>query len=531
MKIEAYTLPPGKQKNLLRFINRVEQGLTPIHIAKIMMFGSGLRGKPNPRDIDLVLIRKKDAGLDDKVEEFRHLINEETKTEEGRNSLAQLVTNADLARNFAKKTFPGLPAQEWFKYVRTTGDLAAYLPFHFDPAEVTNKVLKEGVRFVKIMKIVPMEEEHQLPKIMAARKFRQIWSESDRDVERALHRAHMPAERRNTIVAEMRNFLIQTERNSAQYEVVSKTIRKVVRYIQTNRAIPDDLTVKKYVETEASKRDVKAQFLRWILAWFLSSIRPMPSEPPLGESVTGANIDGKLKQIISSSSTIDRLSDQCEKMRDEIKLLHSKTRVVDFLLAELIGKQTGYGNIPIKQRIELAAYHTFLNVARYEADDETKRLVLKEVGLDETSRRIVLVERAYSRPWYALARSGKELRDLKRDAARFRYEKQLVAYLNPKLREAIPREIICFMDVSTNRSKGAIIPETLRIRLSVEGDRCNLLRSFAEKYGVKVERNAYECNASVQIDVRGLKGDKGAIKRLVAQKLGLVTSQAVPSGA
>lgn len=502
-------------KNLMRIIQRVEKRLAPIHIVEIWGFGSYFRGKPEPGDIDLVIVYRKDPKLDGRAEQFRLFIAAMDRTSKGRESLSRLTADPNSARKFAQKHYPGLPVEVWLRHVKVTDSfLATYLHYRFHPTDTAKKVLKEGVRFVQISDMVPTKERDDLFKRMPVGKYTLVWSESRRDV--ASNLKHADAKRFDITIEELHNFKIQTERYRSQYQVILNTVRWIIGRMHSSQTIADDFTVRSYLERASRRIKINTDFRDWIVAQFVT-VGSYPTEPDLKLNVTGTDIDRAIDDIVTSSEA-GTVFLMCESMRGEIDLLKSKCAVASYLLSEIIAKDNDSLSVPISRKIEHAVYRTFLDVPKYKADDDMKRRVMKEIGLERISRRLVLFD--WVRPDYHLAVSEKDLRELRSKAREIGLEKEYTTYLRSVVRKTIPKGIEISISVLPNKpTDRSLLPSIITIGLSTEENDLDTIRRVAKKYGVVIFKRAYGYYASLPIDVSDLRGNKVAIRRFVASKL------------
>ncbi len=162
-------------------VSRIADGYCPVHVSEIWIFGSTLRLKEDPEDIDLVIFYKKDDELDKKVEVFRNLIWNLRETPEGKKTVQDLVEDPELARKVGSQLFH-LPIEKWTPYLRQTGT-SARLGYLFYTQEVTKRTLKEGIHGVQISHLSSLDQKDMWLKSMTARTFRLAWSEQKPDLE------------------------------------------------------------------------------------------------------------------------------------------------------------------------------------------------------------------------------------------------------------------------------------------------------------------------------------------------------------
>src|SRR6266516_1980192 len=155
-----------------------------------------------------------------------------------------------------------------------------------------------------------------------------------------------------------------------------------------------------------------------------------------------------------------------EQLRDQISRFRAKGRVANILFREIFKPMQGYTVSPISERIETAADRALSWVPMYEATDEVKREVLKEVGLEHVSRRIFLLESPYYRAEYQLARSDDDLRRLIKRQAEGKFAKTHIAYIRPMVRKVFPIPADISISVRASEQSGdRLIPSIVEISI------------------------------------------------------------------
>src|SRR5207249_8867699 len=128
-------------RKLQLVISKIANGLCPVHVAEIWIFGSTLRLKEEPEDIDLALFYNKDDELDKKVEFFRKSIEKLRETPEGRKTIQELAEKPELAQKAGREVFR-LTIEKWTPFLRQTGTWA-WIGYAFHTNEVAKRILKE----------------------------------------------------------------------------------------------------------------------------------------------------------------------------------------------------------------------------------------------------------------------------------------------------------------------------------------------------------------------------------------------------
>lgn len=251
------------RRNLKRVVRRIEEGVAPIRIVEVWAFGSFLRMKADPRDIDLVIFYKKDPILDEQVELFRQFILNLNQTEKGCELLEEFVSNQDLASEFAKKSFPGLPVDVWLRHIKASGSMRTYLSYYFHPTDTTRKVLKKGIRRIQIAEIADIDKKDEVFSRMSAQSFKLVWSKDERDVDKNLQQ--LIDEQVAVTIAEMKNFAVQVERYKSYYYVLTNVLKLVIEAIRSRKSLPDNEELAERVRIVGSERGILEPYLKWIL--------------------------------------------------------------------------------------------------------------------------------------------------------------------------------------------------------------------------------------------------------------------------
>ena len=505
------------RRNLKRLIERIEKGIVPLRIVEVLAFGSFLRIKATPGDIDLIIFYKEDLAFDKQIKEFQQFINEKSRDERGCELLENLSTNQSLATEFAKENFPRLPANVWLRHIKVTGPMKIYTPYGFNKIEITRKVLKENMRYIQIAKIENIDDKDDVLSNMSSQTFKLIWSNSMRDLDENLK--DLQDVQLNATISEMKNFLIQVERYKSYYYVLLNVLKKVIDTIKIEKVIPDTEKLIKYAKEYGMNRGILEPYLDWVM----NQIKPTRyvDEPNLKEHVTDLDIDKNIEDFKNSVSNFYELGDLCESMRKEINIFRDKCTVAKNLLEQLLYPPNKNGFPPIERKIDISAFWSFLSVPMYQAKDEIKREVLSDLSLNDINRRIILVERLGSRSDYRLADTDEEIKKFTELSKIGKTEKEHAKYIRPILRKAFPNNIKTFVFFTTHiRENGVAIPEKVQLSATYQGKEIEEFLNIINKMGFKVGyRYSNFCNAYLDINISHLNGDKKEIKKLVKNKL------------
>ena len=504
-------------RNVKRLIDRIEEGIVPVKIVEVYAFGSFLRFKAEPGDIDLVLFYREEPVFDEKVELFRQFIIKQSETKEGRELLKKLTDDEVLAKELENAVFPGLPVSIWLRHIKATGPMKTYIQYNFNRSDITKKILKEKLRYIQIAYVENINEKEKVLSWFSAQMFKLIWSDNKRDLDDNLK--DLQDVQLEATLSEMKNFSIQIERYKSYYYVLLHVIKQVINEIQFNKIIPEKETLVKLVK----EYGVKIGILEGYMNWIINQIKWMQhiNEPSLQEPVTNLDIDKAIENAKNSVNHDYELGDLCETMRNDINVYRSKCTVARHLLHQLIDSSNGYWVPPIEERIDISALRALLHVPFYEASDEIKREVLTDLNLNDTNRRIILIERLGSKPDYKLADDDEELKKLTKLSRISKTEKEHAKYIRPILRKVFPKNIGRYvaLDIHINEHDGLVLNK-LNIDIKYEGEKIENFINIIKDSGFDVS-DKYEnfCIADLSIDISHLNGDKKEIKKLVKDSL------------
>jgi hypothetical protein len=345
---------------------------------------------------------------------------------------------------------------------------------------------------------------------MTTSKFRFLWSREKQDVGANLSEAFIPEEQVQTLLSELRSFLIQAEQQRSRYDVLLNGAIWLIEEMNRRHSLPPESDLNSHMLDFASKRGVAPKFRSWV-------VKGGFEEPRASEHITTLDIESKIVEVKSSGTA--GISETCERLREEIKSLRGKARVVDVLISQIMDVSEQHKDL--NDRTEIAALRALIWVPIYEATDETKREVLRDAGLGEIDRRIVLIAYPRSKPDYFMAYSEEELTELLYRKESGRVAKEHVSYLRNILRNAFPRSTDTGVSVITQKDReGQCIPITVLLYADSAGSAEIFLRK-ANQLGFRVSEgySSGSYRADLSVDVSQLKGDRAKIRDFIRQRL------------
>jgi hypothetical protein len=506
------------RRKLRLVVSRITDGNCPVHVSEIWIFGSTLRLKEEPEDIDLAVFYRKDDELDKKVEVFRNFIWNLRETPEGKKMAQDLVEDPEFARKAGRQLFH-LPIEKWTPYLRQTGT-SAWMGYVFHAQEVAKRLLREGMHGVQISHLSSLDERDMWLNSMTARTFRLAWSEEKRDLEANLQEIMSPKGRKGSTLSELPNFLVQAERYGSYYDVLRDMTGWAASWLSDKGDLPDTSSVIQKIEDLLADRGVMKEYWGWMEGE--AQAGSYVSEPSIHARITNRDLDAKFSEISGKDpKTVGSIT---EGLRDQIHRSQAKGRVVHLLLREIFSPVKGYYVSPMSERIATAAERAVSWIPMYSASDELKREVLREVGLERISRQIVLLESPHYRAEYRLARSEDELKELVSQQAEGRLAKIHVAYIRPMVRKVFPTPATISLSLrAAGVSEEPLVPSEVEVSVSIEKSLAEVVET-ANRLGFEQWENSHSNEtfyASLTLDIARFKGDTAKIKSFVRERLGL----------
>lgn len=501
-------------KNLKRLVARIEEGITPLKIVEVWIFGSFLRMKPDPGDLDLILFYNKDPSFDNEVEKFRQLIIELGKNNDDIKLLETLYKDNKLACEKLGHIFPDLPVHIWIKHIKTTGPMKTYIPYNFNASDVTKKVLKNRMKHIQISQIEDINNKEKLFSTMTAKTFKLAWSINNRDID--LNLENISESSYEAITSEINNFLIQVNRYESYYHILKNTIKYINNNIQNYNSVLDNETLIKYIKKVGNERNIKEQYLNWIIYQIIQS--KYEEEPSLDTIVTNIDIQKGIENIIDDKN-IFQLSVICEEMRSGIKRYQLKCKVAVILLKQIINPSEDYNIPPLEKRVLYAAFRAFSWIPMYEVNDEIKREVLIDTKLSHLSRNIILYERFGARTTYWLEESEERIIKLNELTKIGRAEKEHAKYIRPIIRKIFDKDVDVYLHFKSKiNEKNNVIPLIVELYANVSENEADTSLQKMKKLGFSITDSRYP-KAYLEIDISHLKGDKKRIKEFIKNML------------
>ena len=517
-------------RNLRILLSRIEDGITPLHIIEGWVFGSFLRPKKDPNDIDMVLFYKKDPEFDEKVEKFLGFIKymRESAEKEGNYKRLENLSKADpRVMELLREHFPGLPVDVWVQYIETKGYFKEFLKYSFNPIEVTKRILKKSIRGIQITDIYPIENRDSRLARMTAQSFKLVWSEYSRDINKNLTQSKY--EQTNLTLDEIKNFAIQIERHKSYYDVLISLLKWAIESIQVKGILKTPEQIAERLQLVGGERGILGSYLQWIEYDLLGGENV--DEPSLNDHVTIMDINARMNQIKSSVKNLEDLGDLCESNRGEINDYHDRCAVAKTLLHYLF--RLPYNYIPpIEERVSKAVSRTLENVPMYRASDMVKRRVLSDIGLDKISENIILVENLGSKSQYYNTHSDEERARLIDQSKIGKMEKEHAKYLRPILRKAFEKTMDTYLFLTSKvNAQGVAVIHYIYLTASTYEPEIESFVDLANSMGFEIDTSDSAAHmtvfqtpyvrAELKIDVRHLNGDKNKIKALVKEKLSI----------
>ncbi|MBI3859314.1 MAG: hypothetical protein HY296_03610 [Thaumarchaeota archaeon] len=231
------------EKNLKAVVKKVEMGKTPLRIAELWVYGSFIRPKEDPGDVDLVLFYRPDEELDRKVSSINEFLHHHVDSVEG---FSKLVWNQEFEGQVdalveALSTILGPDERyrpwlepsraRWVHGVRSYGIWVLTLEMN----RIVKSILLGKSRTIHIDPTLGIRSIAERDEALAERPHRMLWGESSPDVEANLRLMRTAAE--EAADKELPRFLVQFDQLDAEYSMVKAGISYVLAEIKQGRDV------------------------------------------------------------------------------------------------------------------------------------------------------------------------------------------------------------------------------------------------------------------------------------------------------
>ncbi len=230
-------------KNLKSIIKRIELGMTPVHIAELWTYGSFIRPKEDPGDIDLTVFYKPDEVLDRKVALIQDFLHNDLGANEGLRKAAwdqafegrvDLLVD-ELDRRFGPderhRIWLEASRAEWLSLARNMG---VYV-MSIETGKAVRTILLGRMRNVHIEPTIGFKPLAAKTETLSERPYGLLWSEDARDIDSNLRLISQAA--REAADKELPRFIEQFDQLDAEYSMIKMGIAYVVDQQKRGRDI------------------------------------------------------------------------------------------------------------------------------------------------------------------------------------------------------------------------------------------------------------------------------------------------------
>ena len=409
------------EKNLKEVVKKVELGMTPLRVAELWIYGSFIRPKEEPGDVDLAVFFRPDEELDRKVSSIDDFLDHGVESNESLDKLVwdqamkgrvdALVEALDGALGPDERYRPWLEMSraEWVRSAKTFGVWVLRIEEH----KIVKTMLLGKSKTIHIEPTEGIRPVAKRDEALAKRPYRLLWSETSTNVEENLGKMRTTAKEASD--KELPRFLVMFDQFDAEYSMIAAGVAYILAEAKQGR----DVTKPK--ESEIFEVTYNSPLLgsetKHLRAHQVSS--PMEAgmvawarKNGVDEDFIGAALSAHsyslMQQFIPDRPARKRLpepSTDVEELRSRSKDLTRKlpfARSLRSCLSNLADRDQFSADDPIVEAVFRAYVRTYM----YLASDEVRSEVLRDLGLGH----IVIPKRGdKGQPWERYGRPGEEL--------------------------------------------------------------------------------------------------------------------------
>jgi len=217
-------------KNLKSVVKRVELGITPVHITELWAYGSFIRTKDEPGDVDLAVFFGPDQELDEKVSRIQDLLVDNLDSHEQLRKMAWdealkgrvdiLVETLDrvFGRDERYRVWLEISRAGWVHEARSHGNWVMNIDVH----KIVRTILLRKSKTIHIDSIGGIQPISQKEETLAKKPYRLVWSETARDVDTNIQLMYREA--KEAADKELPRFQLQFDQLDAEYSMLTAGI-------------------------------------------------------------------------------------------------------------------------------------------------------------------------------------------------------------------------------------------------------------------------------------------------------------------
>lgn len=384
------------EKNLKTVVKNVEMGTTPLRIAELWVYGSYIRPKEEPGDVDLEVFTRPDEELDEKlrlIQDFLHDSSDsqrelrKTVWDEALNGRVDTLVAA-LDRKFGRderhRLWLEISRASWLYLARNMGVWSMNIDVH----KIIRALLLGRSKTVHIEPTEGIKSIARKAETVSEKPHRLLWSEDSRDVDANLRL--MYGEAQEAADKELPRFQLQFDQLDAEYSMIAAGIAYVLEEMKQGR----DITKQKEPEifevtyhdpswgSEANRletRKVNGPMEAGMVAWARKS---GVDDDFIGAALSASSYSFTQQFLPEkpARATLPQSSKSVEDLRRRSKDLTRKlpfARSIRSCMSNLGDRDEFSAKDPVVE----AVYRAYVYTQMYLAPDEVRTEVLQDLGL------------------------------------------------------------------------------------------------------------------------------------------------------
>ncbi len=385
------------ERHLKAVVRNAEMGKTPLRIAELWVYGSFIRPKEEPGDVDLEVFFRPDEELDEKLRLIQDVLHDTSgarkqlrrtawaEAQQGKVDALVEELDREFGHDERHRLWLEISRASWLYLARNMG----VWTMNIDAHKVIKTVLLGRSKTIHIEPTEGIKPIVQKAETLAEKPHRLLWGESSPDVDANLRLMRAKAE--EAADKELPRFLVQFDQLDAEYSMIKAGITYVLAEMRQGR----DVTRAKDSETF----DIAYADPSWgteakrLLTYRVSS--PMEAgmvswarKNGINEDFIGAALSADpysfTQQFLPEKPAREPLpkpTTEVEELRSRSKELIRKlpfARSLRGCMSNLVGRTEFSARDPIVE----AVYRAYVGTQMYLAPDEVRTEVLRDLGLE-----------------------------------------------------------------------------------------------------------------------------------------------------
>ena len=384
------------ERNLKVVVKNAETRKTPLRIAELWVYGSFIRPKEEPGDVDLEVFTRPDEDLDEKlrlIQDFLHdasgarrQLRETAWAEAQRGKVDTLVEALDneFGHDERHRLWLEISRASWLYLARNMG----VWTMNIDAHKIIRTVLLGRSKTIHIEPTEGIKPIAQKAEVLKEKPHRLLWSEDSRDVEANLRLMYTEAQEAADI--ELPRFQLQFDQLDAEYSMIAAGIAYVLDEMKRGRDVTKpkeseifDVTYHdpswgsevKRLETHKVNGPMEAGMVAWA--------RKNEVDDDFIGAALSASSYSFTQQFLPEKparAALPESSKDVEELRRRSKDLTRKlpfARSIRSCMSNLADRNEFSAKDPVVE----AVYRAFVYTQMYLAPDEVRTEVLQDLGL------------------------------------------------------------------------------------------------------------------------------------------------------